>query len=168
MLLLCFLCSFATVITCLCFVLEVGNVHIAVLFFLCYRPITFLCTYDHSQIHGVKAAPWDLVMRTRKDDVAGATSGAYSSLPTLPPLHCYCCCAAEVVLRSSCVSLLGVPRLCCFTLELGAGHASSDKYLHVHCCAVPPVAAHLKKRKDAILKCIAQKSLKGQARRRHL
>ena len=61
----------------------------------------------------MEAAPWDLVIQTRKGNVTGATSGASSGPPTLPPLLCCrCCCAAAavlaavVVLRSSCVSAL--------------------------------------------------------------
>ena len=41
----------------------------------------------------------------RKDNDAGATSGAFFGPPTSPPLL-YCCCAAVVVPRSSCVSAL--------------------------------------------------------------
>ena len=59
------------------------------------------------------------------------------------------CCAAVVVLRSSCVSLLCIPKLCSFTLELGAVHASSHKNLQqfysYYCCMVPSVVAHFKK-----------------------
>ena len=73
-----------------------------------------------------QAALRDLVMQTRKGNVAGATSGAFSGLPMSPPLFC-CCCAALVVLPSSCVSLLRIPKVYSFTLELGAVHASSDK-----------------------------------------
>ena len=84
-------------------------------------------------------------MQRRKGNVAGATSGDSSGPPTSPPLLCCCCCAAVVVLRSSCVSLLCIPRLCSFTLEIGAVHASSHKNLQFYCCVVPPVVAHLKK-----------------------
>ena len=67
------------------------------------RPCTY---YDHSHLHGVEAAPWDLVMQTRKGNVACATSAASSGPPTSPPLLCCCFCAAVVVLRSTCVSAL--------------------------------------------------------------
>ena len=51
-------------------------------------------------------------------------------------------------MRSSCMCvLLCIPKLCsCFTLELGAVHASSHKNLQqFYCCVVPPVVAHFKK-----------------------
>ena len=83
-------------------------------------------------------------MQTRKGNVAGATSGAFSGLPMSPPLFC-CCCAALVVLPSSCVSLLRIPKVYSFTLELGAVHASSHKIYGFYCCVVPLVEAHLKK-----------------------
>ena len=79
-----------------------GNLHVAV-FFLCDRLVNLQPFFVHSQLHGVEAAPWDLVMQTRKGNVAGATSGASSGPPTSSPLLCCCCCAAVVVLRSSCV-----------------------------------------------------------------
>ena len=81
----------------------------------------------------------------RKGNVTGATSGASSGPPTLPPLLCCCCCSAVVVRRSSCVSLLCIPKLYSFTLELGAVHASSHKIYGFYCCVVPLVEAHLKK-----------------------
>ena len=43
--------------------------------------------YDHSQLNGVEAAPWDLIMQTRKGNVASATSGASSGPPTSPALQ---------------------------------------------------------------------------------
>ena len=57
--------------------------------------------YDHSQLHDRQAAPSRLC----------------------------CCCAAVVVLYAYhvCVSLICIPKLCSFTLELGAVHASSHK-----------------------------------------
>ena len=72
-------------------------------FFLCDKPVNLQIFFGHSQLHRVEAAPWDLVMQTRKGNVAGATSGASSGPPTSSPLLCCCCCAAVVVLRSSCV-----------------------------------------------------------------
>ena len=48
-----------------------------------------------------------------------------------------------------CLSLLCIPKLCSFTLELGAVHASSHKNLQQFysycCCMVPSVVAHFKK-----------------------
>ena len=65
------------------------------------------------------------------------------------PLRLCCCCAAVVVLYAHhvFVSLLCIPKLCsCFTLELGAGRASSHKNLQqFYCCVVPAAVAHSKK-----------------------
>ena len=96
-----------------------GNLHVAV-FFLCDRLVNLQPFFVHSQLHGVEAAPWDLVMQTRKGNVAGATSGASSGPPTSPPLLCCCCRAAVVVLRSLCVSTL---------LEVGNVHVAFFYYV---------------------------------------
>ena len=51
-------------------------------FFLCDKPVNLQIFFGHSQLHRVEAAPWDLVMQTRKGNVAGATSGASSDAAT--------------------------------------------------------------------------------------
>ena len=83
-------------------------------------------------------------MKTRKGNVAGATSGASSGPPTSPPLLCCCCCAAVVVLRSSCVSALHF-QVVQFHLGVGSCAYILPQNIQLYCCVVPPVVAHLKK-----------------------
>ena len=78
--------------------------------------------YDHSQVHDRQAAQSRLC----------------------------CCCAPVFVLyaHQDCVSLLCIPKLCSFTLDLGARHVSINKNLRqFYYCVVPPVVtvAHFEK-----------------------
>ena len=95
--------------------LEVGNVHVA-----------FFSFFDRLAIFLPSRSVGFGKADEKGQNVAGATSGASSGPPTSPPLLFCCCRAAVAVLRSSCVSLR-IPKLCNFTLELGAVHASSHK-----------------------------------------
>ena len=131
-------------------VLNKGGQPACCFFFLCTerQSSTFLCALAIPRCGSHSVGFGDANENMRKGNVAGATSGASSGPPTSPPLLCCCCCAPVVVLRLSCVSLLCTPKLCSFTLELAAVHASSYKIwnLQFYCCVVPPVVVtHFKK-----------------------
>ena len=124
-----------------------GNLHVAV-FFLCDRLVNLQPFFVHSQLHGVEAAPWDLVMQTRKGNVAGATSGASSRPPTSPPLLCCCCCAAVVVLSPSCMYVSALyPHVVHFHLGVGSCACILSQNPQFCSFVVPPVVAYLKKNK---------------------
>ena len=78
-----------------------SKVHLAFFFSIVHQTCQPSPLCDHSQLHDRQAAPSRLC----------------------------CCCAAVVVLYAYhvCVSLICIPKLCSFTLELGAVHASSHK-----------------------------------------
>ena len=134
-------CATNTLIMCLCFVLEVGNVHVAFFFFLPDLTI-FLPSpsvgFGNVDEKGQRCWCYERCFFWSADVAAAAV---------LLPLCC-CCCAAVVVvvvLRSSCVSLLCIPKLCSFTLELGAVHASSPTNSTVLLLCGPTCSSPLEK-----------------------
>ena len=111
-----------TLIMCLCFVLDVGNVHVAFFFLFFNRPDSLFskplcgiwqCRQGTTLL--VLRAVLLLVRRRRRRCCAAAA---------VLLLLCCCCCSSCATLIM-CVSLLCIPKLCSFTLQLGAVHASS-------------------------------------------
>ena len=87
---------------------------------------------------------------------------------------CCCCCAAVVVVLYAHDDIRYTPVCALYSqvvqFHLGVGSCACilPQNLHFYCSVVPPVVAHLKKRKPWILKCIAQTKLKAsKSRRRH-
>ena len=77
-------------------------------------------------------------------------------------LPCCCSCATLIMCVSSYSQVVQ------FHLGVGSCACILPQNLHFYCSVVPPVVAHLKKRKPWILKCIAQTKLKAsKSRRRH-
>ena len=139
LLLLC-CCSCATLIMCLCFVLEVGNVHVAFFF------KTDLTTFLPSRSEGF---------------------GNADERATLLVLLLLCCCSCATLIM--CVSAL-YSQVVQFHLGAGScACILPQKSTVLLCCVVPPVVAHLKKTQALgwNLKVYSPNKMKGKSRRRH-